>query len=334
MTVQVSTVFVVVAADDNYVPHVGAMLHSLFSSNATLTFHIDFLHRPAISQDSLERLNKLCAENNAGFYAHSVSSSQLPQHARFDKTYPEEAWYRLILPSLLPQRQRVLWLDADTLVLSEVASLWACDLRGQDLAAVPNALSWRRANYAQGIGVGVDAKRYFSTGVMLMDLDAMRSNHAEQRLAESLKHAPSDISWADQDVFNPVYAQSYRPLPLRWNLTSGAYYFVRENLAVHGWSAYLAARAKPSVVHFTIPWMKPWHHGVNHPYAELYWEHRQAAGWPPAEECSSLIMRRTWWPIWMRATAFALRRRQLLGAALVLAFQLRLLFERTKRGLH
>ena len=311
---------IVVAADDNYVPHVGAMLHSLFTSNPRLKCHIDFLHRPDLSMNALVSLQRLCERYDAEFSACVVPVSKLPK-ARFGKEYPQEAWYRLILPSLLPERRRVLWIDADALVLRDIAPLWGVELEGAELAAVPNALSWRRNGYADGIGVQADAHRYFSTGVMVMDLQAMRASKAEERLAASLELAPEGIAWADQDVFNPVYADSYCQLPLFWNMTSGTYYFVRENLAVHGWARYLEARQHPRIVHFTIPWMKPWTAGVRHPFAKLYWQHREAAGWSDAGARRASLGGMQL-PIAFRAFLFALRRRQFRGAVQVLRFNL------------
>ncbi|HJG49227.1 MAG TPA: hypothetical protein K8V09_01035 [Limosilactobacillus ingluviei] len=41
---------------------------------------------------------------------------------------PRSAYYRILLPNLLPEVDRVLYLDYDTLVLGDLTTLWHSDL--------------------------------------------------------------------------------------------------------------------------------------------------------------------------------------------------------------
>ncbi len=47
-------------------------------------------------------------------------------------------WYRIFLPDLLPEVDRILFLDADLLALDSLAPLWETDLSEHYLAAVTN----------------------------------------------------------------------------------------------------------------------------------------------------------------------------------------------------
>ena len=43
---------------------------------------------------------------------------------------PRSAYYRILLPNLLPEVDRVLYLDYDTLVLGDLTTMWHSDLAG------------------------------------------------------------------------------------------------------------------------------------------------------------------------------------------------------------
>lgn len=270
-----TTISIVCTADEAYVPHLAAMLHSLFSAAPSRPVDFRFLHHADFDGDVMRKLEALCHVHGAMFTPTSVPRDRLgdlPTNVR----YRQEAWYRLILPSLLPDLDRVLWLDADLLILHSIDELWAMDLGGKPLAAVPNALSPRDRGLPLKLNMA-DPNRYFNTGVMLMDLKRMRAIGTEEKLRKAATCYREHNLYADQDVFNPVFGDCYMPLPLPWNVTTGTYFYAREAIRVHGMRRYTEAIRRPKIVHYTQH--KPWLHTSLHPYRDLYLRHRVAAGW-------------------------------------------------------
>jgi lipopolysaccharide biosynthesis glycosyltransferase len=269
---------IVSTADEAYVPHLAAMLHSVFAVTPGIKIDFRFLHHADFDLHALGKLEAFCLSNGAGFRATRVNPElvhTLPATAR----YRQEAWYRLLLPSLMPDVDRVLWLDADLLILYPIEELWATRLDGKFLAAVPNALGPRHRVLPEKLGIA-DRRRYFNTGVMLMDLDKMRLANSEKRLREATKRFSEQSRFADQDVINPVFHDNYHVLPLPWNVTTGTYFHAREAIYVHGLKNYIEAIRHPRIVHYTQ--QKPWQPTSIHPYRDLYLQHRAAAGWPLA----------------------------------------------------
>ncbi len=73
---------------------------------------------------------------------------------------------------------RILYLDADTLVLDDIEPLAATDLGDAVLAAVPDAFvdgSLRSGREHRPAGVP-DVDRYFNAGVLVIDLPKWRNN--------------------------------------------------------------------------------------------------------------------------------------------------------------
>lgn len=272
------TISIVTAGDRCYVPHVGAMLHSLFTANEGEKFEIHFLHRRALEgKEELQRLQDLCVRFGAKFTPVIVDHSQL-DYVPVTGKYIEEAWYRLILPEILPQSDKLLWLDADLIVLGSIKELWKMNLEDAPLAAVPNALGEEMQPFAAQIEMGgARMRNYFNSGVMLMSLQRMREMGSEQALRQAIHKFRDGILHADQDILSTVYWDTYKPLSLQWNVIAGVYFIVRETIRIHGVKEYQGAIRSPRIVHFTR--LKPWLYGSFHPYRKHYLHHRVEAGW-------------------------------------------------------
>lgn len=268
-----STIDIACAADAGYLPHAGAMLCSLFAANPQQRFRVHFLHREGPLD--LERIDVLCRAHDADLRGVPVPSAMLEGIAGTDR-YPEEAWYRIVLPDLLPQCGRLLWLDSDTIVLAPIQPLWELDLRGRPLAAVPNALGPRHADHLRRLGMHGPARDYFNTGVMLLDLYEFRRRGLSRRLREERVRQAVN-RFADQDVFGPVLAGDFVALPLYWNVMAGAYLHAHDAAAIHGIAVYREALRHPRIVHFTQH--KPWRFPSSHPYRDHYLRFRREAGW-------------------------------------------------------
>ena len=96
---------------------------------------------------------------------------------------------RLLLPDLLDEVDRVVYVDVDTLLLDDICQLARTDLGGRPVAArhakVTEAREWRRVGRHLPIDVATDLRRTMgrqhgfghpalNAGVLVMDLDRMR----------------------------------------------------------------------------------------------------------------------------------------------------------------
>lgn len=115
------------------------------------------------------------------------------------------------LAELLPNCDKVLYLDGDIVVKGDLAPLWDIDLGTYLVAAVQDSGSiyWKH-EYVQRVHL------YFNSGVMLLNLKAMRSEGIAQRLIAA-KKSSQDTMLMDQNVFNVVFDERVKPLPIKWN---------------------------------------------------------------------------------------------------------------------
>lgn len=155
------------------------------------------------------------------------------------------AYAPLFLPDILPDRDRVIWLDVDTIVLADLFALWRMDLRSALVAAVPDDFISLEELEATGTVPGA----YFNSGVMVIDLARWRRD-AIASTATALMQDRRLIC-EDQSVLNMACRGKVLLLDRRWNFHASRF---------HEYPAALRPR-KPAIVHYCGQ-RKPWHERV------------------------------------------------------------------------
>ena len=174
---------------------------------------------------------------------------------------------RAFLPELLPDLDRILYLDADLIVRSVLAELWSTDLGAAALGAVMDpwvaTIEAMRASFPEG---------YFNAGVLLIDLATWREERVAARFVDDIRRRqqagedPRSHSH-DQTPLNEVLRGRWHAVSPRWNFTTHLTPRVAVELAIPA-RDYEAIAADPAVVHFLgshKPWvpgfekLTPWH---------------------------------------------------------------------------
>lgn len=267
------------AADDRYLPHAAAMLHSVAGRRGALDLHAHVLHPEGLDSTRLDRLAGMLDGLGAGFTAHPIESSRLlglPD--MLGRGITQTMWLRIFLPELMADEPRVLYLDCDVIALDDLGPLWSVDLGDALVGAVANV--WEPWNLGHPERLGIDPADYFNSGVLLLNLDAMRASGATQRLLDHAREHAGDLVWPDQDALNVVLGPGHVALHPRWNAMNSVLAF--ENAVdVFGEDALAEARARPALRHFEGPTVnKPWHLLADPADAALYRQHRTATPWP------------------------------------------------------
>ncbi len=263
-------IHVACAAEGAYVPHSAAMLHSVLAQAGDVQVH--YLHGPGFREAAALR------ELVDGIAFHPVAPEAVagfPSRHRFTPAM----WYRLFLPELLPDVDRVLYLDADTLAMDSLAELWATDLEGHWVAAVTNVFEPWSIGRPKELGLA-GPEAYFNSGVLLFNLGEMRRDGRGEALRELVRTRGDELLWPDQDALNLVLGERRLALHPRWNCMNSVLAFDAAR-DVFGAEAVEEARRRPGIRHFEGPDAnKPWHLLCDAPGREAYFEHRRATPWP------------------------------------------------------
>jgi lipopolysaccharide biosynthesis glycosyltransferase len=271
-----SELHVACAADAAYVPHCAAMLHSLCRQHHPARVTVHFLSDDALPAHELERLAAHVRALGAGWHSLCVGAedrARFPANPRFGQV----AWYRVLLPERLPDLERVLYLDADTLVLAPLDELWATPLEGHAVAAVVNPLyPGMRDDFSARLGLPALA-RYFNSGVLLLNLRHWRTHNLTQAVLDALAQGSWLGDWPDQNLLNRLLWRQCLYLPPRWNAQNTLFDLPARALPFTA-AEIREARRNPAILHFIGPY-KPWHPLSRHPYRQSYFQHLSCTPW-------------------------------------------------------
>ncbi len=266
------------AAEGEYVIHSAAMLHSVLSCHPPGSITIHYLHGPGFGERTRSQLREMVLRSGGEVNFLEVPDewvAGLPTEG-FTRT---ATWYRVFLPELLPDVSRVLYLDADVLVLESVAPLWELEMASNQIAAVTNVLDPQSVERPTALRLA-PGQRYFNAGVMVLNLDLMRREGSSRAVCEYGRAHADELAWRDQDALNAVLGAGRLPLHPRWNCMNGFLVFPW-SAEVLGAEARADAIRNPAIRHFEGPGpYKPWHYLCQREWRELYRRHRRATPWP------------------------------------------------------
>ena len=289
----VGAISVVIAAEDGFAPHLGALIVSL-RKNMSASDYLDLIvFDGGISPDNRRKLETLFGASGSGpgniyFLDCSYLFLGVKIHAHFTK----ETFYRLKMGELLPNHDRVLYLDCDTIVLKNIAPLWGTQLDGKIIAAVPDiimksfvntgALSMKECGrlvakeYLRDyLGMGDRYHEYFQAGVILFDLDLFRKLNISDAMAKDVSERR--YWFLDQDVFNRHFLGKVRLIEGRWNLVNMA--SITQQYLNAEWSKETERQKRdPAIIHYAGYQAKPWNDPMA-PLAEYYWENLRKTPW-------------------------------------------------------
>ncbi|GBO51719.1 glycosyl transferase, family 8 [Pseudanabaena sp. lw0831] len=133
------------------------------------------------------------------------------------------AWYRLLIPKLLPQHiKKAIYLDCDLVVVGDLGKLWDIDIASNYLLAVARLKSYEYRTIPfflknwKELGFSED-NLYFNSGILVFNLEKWRINDMSSKSLEYIKLNQEYIRWGDQDVLNAIVVGSWGELDPRWN---------------------------------------------------------------------------------------------------------------------
>lgn len=267
-----NNVAVALAANDFYAPYLATTITSICkNSNKASNYDILVMQRDVSADNKRRLLNITKGYNNISLRFVDISKysekfSKLFTHMHFTI----ETWFRLVMPDILKNYSKVLYLDSDLVVDEDVAKLYSRDIDGYLLAATKdadtaglyNGYDPERKEYMDNVLKIKNPYEYFQAGVILFNLEVFRK---EFKVENTLKHA-SSYEWKllDQDVLNGLAQGKVLFIDMSWNvMTDWAGVRVQDIISrapkeLH--DAYLRARNEPKIIHYAggdKPWQKP-----------------------------------------------------------------------------
>ena len=218
---------IVFATNDRYFAYLSVAIESL-KRNANKNYFYDIY----VFNSGLPDQNKykliLCNEDN--FHIRFIDVSDLIQNSTlYERSYFSiEMYYRLLIPEILRQYEKILYLDCDIVVLSDISELYKYEIGNNILAVVGDRVtSPGQKDYVNNaIKVGED--NYFNSGVLLINSNQFLNNNIKN-ICFNILQKFKKLSCPDQDALNIACKGKVMYLPETWNFQNGrASYTVKD----------------------------------------------------------------------------------------------------------
>lgn len=272
---------IVLSSNDFYVPYLSTTIASIIH-NSNPNFNYDIL---IMTKDILSH-NRIKIQNMVKQYAN-VSIRFIDINPYEDKfkhlvTYGHfsiETWFRLLMPEILPKYNKVLYLDADLVVCSDISKLYNTDILDFALAACQDADTAglyggflpNKKDYIDNTLRLKDPYNYFQAGVILFNLKYFR----EKISTKNMIQLASARKWEllDQDVLNIVAENKIKFIDMSWNVMFDWGRIRRDKIISYApkqlQDKYEEARKMPKIIHYAGP-DKPWQN-PDADFAEEFW---------------------------------------------------------------
>jgi len=182
--------------------------------------------------------------------------------------FSRAAYLRILIPDLVREK-RVLYLDSDLIVTRDVWPLMSTPMDGCCIAGVAEPDFGASSKVPRA-----PDDHYINTGVMLMDLEALRSRNFVSTCRNVYRQYEALVTWPDQCVINKSVEGNKKLIDKVWNIQTNT-----RPVGLAYWEHEIAVHDGAGIIHFTGP-IKPWFGWCNPWPSRFWWSYAKLAKIP------------------------------------------------------
>ncbi len=278
--------------DKGYLPHGAATIKSIIENNKNV--RINFL---IMINNSINGLDKYLLKNMIGKQntVQFVDMDNLFKN-QFEGCWSTAMYYPLILSSICKD-DKILFLDADTIITGNLVDFYKTNLSNIYCAAVRDwglNIQRKKSNITlkinnNGATMSIadfmhkklkfsesDCLNYFNSGVLLLNLKKIRKDNLEKQMIQYVEN--NDLMFPDQDVLNLFFKDCVKLLPYNYNYQIVGEYVIDifDEEDKKNYNMYIRENKKPLIIHFIN---KPFRNINKVPLGDKYYFYRNKTFW-------------------------------------------------------
>lgn len=254
-----------------YAPYMGVALQSLIDfSSIDYNYDILILNKEISEEDKDKCFSLIYGRNNFSIRFIEVNQTLDMHDFNFREGYSSESFYRVVMVALLTEYDKVVYLDSDLIVRTNIADLYIKEDLGNDLVAAAIDIDGLASCFSDHDGrkgymisyLGIkDLHNYLQSGVMIFQLSEWRRTFTLDQIINQA--CASEIMFGDQDVLNKLCNGRIHFIDMSWNtIIDHRRKQMKELLVLAPMDLlddYFQARKKPKIIHYggTKPWNVP-----------------------------------------------------------------------------
>ena len=250
------------APDDKYVNQTIVSMVSAIENNKEHEIEFIIIYSK-LSDDSLNKLKKV---NGCKLRLLQIDESifaALP----LSHWVTVQAWFRIKLPDMCQDLDKILYLDCDTLVTGDLSELFNTDLNGKFLAGVKDV--WGVDKYCKRLDMTSGV--YVNSGMLLFNAEYCRQENFFDKIIDFANNNSKIIEFCDQDSINKVADEKKVVLHPKFNFMDTWWRGGYHEHEGQDEKDYLEAGENPVIVHLTG--LKPAFKGCGNRFKDKWWDY-------------------------------------------------------------
>lgn len=249
---------IALSTDNTYAEQTAVVLCSIFENNKNSKIN-SYIIDGGISEKNKQEIKNLTRKyrQSVNFIKIDLNKfSFLPEIGHLSRA----TWYRILIPEIFENLDKILYLDSDTIVDAEIAELYNINISEKIIAAAKDAQT-----------IESFENKDFNAGVLLINIKNWKENNITNKAIDFISKNKDDFENKkypnlDQDVLNKVIEKNLvQEIPIRYN-------FVTANLS---------SITKPkliSIFHFAGN-LKPWGNSNFIPLKQYFFKYSDLTPW-------------------------------------------------------
>lgn len=199
--------------NDAYVIPTIVSIFSLIKSNSNNNLSFYLISSTNLSKSVVSLLQSFNNDHVEVQIIYEIDNEKIKQYSVCNGGATNDALLKFEICNILPQIDKCLYLDGDTLIKNDITSLYSTDIDDCYAAVVKDS----GAIYSKSSCINA-VKSYFNSGVMLLNLNTLRQKMVSDQLFEKKKEINAkDKALMDQPTFNYVFENHVKLCDPKWN---------------------------------------------------------------------------------------------------------------------
>ncbi len=222
-----SPINIVMASDNRYAILMGVSIKSIeLNHKGPEKIHF-YLINDHITPENRKKVEQCVTSDKLVIHWLNIGDIISPeiQFPAENSAFPVTAYLRLLAAYIVPKdASKLIYLDVDTIVRTDISILWHTDIEGHVIGAVQDicktvGCEWAGIPNYRELGLDGTAK-YFNSGVMIIDVERWKQEDLTNRVFKDLNNNIEHINFADQYGLNVTLYKQWFEIDPRWNCYS------------------------------------------------------------------------------------------------------------------
>lgn len=279
---------IIYSCTNGFAPYVSVAIQSLINHISDLHFYDIIILERGINEE-FKKLILAQANNRKNISIRFINISKIVEtfdHSSLELSLPFETYFGIIAPFILKEYKKIICINVDTLVRSDIAELFYENLDNQTIGGVVDIFinGAFELNYKMGVLSGktmpeyfnqvlkkINHNRYINGGLLTIDCVQYRAKETITSLIEIAKK--EKFVFCDQDVVNILFKDDITLLDPKWNtavITNSRSQILCDSSTQRVHDAYCNSCKNPSLLHWggkPKPWICP-----DVPFGSEWWQ--------------------------------------------------------------